>query len=74
MQIKLRQVGNSVGVTFNKEILDKFGLKAGDELNIVVTNQGIQLIPYETDFQETLLAYKKGSAKYRNAMRDLADG
>ena len=39
-----------------------------------VTNEGIKLIPYESDFQETLLAYKEGAAKYRNAMRELADG
>ncbi len=74
MQIKLRQVGNSVGATFPKEILDKFGLKSGDMLNVVVTSEGIQLIPYDSNFQETLLAYKEGAAKYRNAMRKLADG
>lgn len=74
MEIKLRQVGNSIGTTFPKEILDKFGLKSGDKLNVVVTSEGIQLIPYESDFQETLLAYKEGAAKYRNAMRELADG
>jgi putative addiction module antidote len=74
MQIKLRQIGHSVGVTIAKEILDKFGLKAGDELNVVVTNCGIQLIPYESNFQESVAAYKIGSAKYRNAMKDLADG
>lgn len=74
MQIKLRQVGNSVGATFPKEILDKFGLKSGDELNLIVTSEGIQLTPYESNFQETLLAYKQGAAKYRNAMKELADG
>ena len=74
MQIKLRQVGNSVGATFPKEILDKFGLKPGDMLNVVVTSEGIQLTPYESNFQETLSAYREGAAKYRNAMRELADG
>jgi putative addiction module antidote len=72
MQIKLRQVGNSIGATFPKEVLDKFGLKSGDELNLVVTSEGIQLIPFEPNFAETLSAYKEGAAKYRNAMRELA--
>lgn len=72
MEIKLRQVGNSIGTTFPKEILDKFGLKSGDKLNVVVTNEGIKLIPYESGFQKTLLAYKEGAAKYRNAMKELA--
>ena len=49
-------------------------LKPGDELNVVVTSEGIQLIPYDSNFQEALLAYKQGAAQYRNAMRELADG
>ena len=39
-----------------------------------LVSMGIQLIPYDSNFQETLLAYKEGAAKYRNAMRELADG
>ncbi len=74
MQIKLRKVGNSVGTTFPKEVLERFGLKPGDELNVIVTSEGIQLIPYDSNFQDYLAAYKEGSAKYRNAMRELADG
>lgn len=74
MQIKLRQVGNSIGATFPKEVLDKFGLKVGDELNIIVTASGIELTPFDPNFSETISAYKEGAAKYRNAMKELADG
>ena len=71
---KLRKIGNSTGITLPKEILDKLGLKEGDTLNIVLTSDGIQLTPYNPDFEVALQAYKEGKSMYRNAMRKLANG
>ena len=73
MELKLRKVGNSLGTTFPKEILDRFGLKEGDRMNVVLTADGIQLIPYDPNFERVMEAYQEGKAKYRNAMRQLAD-
>ncbi|MEQ8956789.1 MAG: AbrB/MazE/SpoVT family DNA-binding domain-containing protein, partial [Coleofasciculus sp. C2-GNP5-27] len=44
MEIKLRKVGNSIGTTFPKEILDKFDLREGDTLTLVVMEDGIKLM------------------------------
>jgi putative addiction module antidote len=74
MHTKLRKVGNSLGVTFPKEVLDKLALKEGDTMNIVLTTEGIQLTPFDPNFEAVMEAYKEGKAKYRNAMRKLADG
>ncbi|MGB7248028.1 MAG: AbrB/MazE/SpoVT family DNA-binding domain-containing protein [Phormidesmis sp.] len=74
MQIKLRKVGNSVGTTFPKEILDKFNLREGDALTLVVLEDGLKLIAYDPEFEKVMAAYKQGASQYRNAMRELADG
>jgi len=74
MQTKLRKIGNSIGVTFPKEILDKLDLKEGDTMNIVLTTEGIKLTAFDPNFEAVIEAYKEGKAKYRNAMRKLADG
>lgn len=74
MQIKLRKLGNSVGTTFPKEILDKFNLKEGDELTLVVMEDGIKLMTYDPEFERVMAAYKQGASQYHNAMRELADG
>ena len=71
---KLRKIGNSTGITLPKEVLDKLGLKEGDTLSIILTSDGIQLTPYNPDFEKALQAYKEGKSMYRNAMRQLADG
>ena len=72
MDTKLRKIGNSVGVTLPKEVLDKYGLKEGDTINIVLTTEGIQLSPFDPNFDAVMKAYKEGKAKYRNAMRELS--
>ncbi|MEM6404039.1 MAG: AbrB/MazE/SpoVT family DNA-binding domain-containing protein [Cyanobacteria bacterium P01_A01_bin.68] len=74
MEIKLRKVGNSIGTTFPKEILDKFNLREGDSLTLVVMEDGIKLMVYDPEFEQVMAAYKQGASQYRNAMRELADG
>ena len=74
MQIKLRKVGNSIGTTFPKEILDKFNLREGDTLSLIVMEDGIKLMTYDPNFAKVMEAYKQGASQYRNAMRQLADG
>jgi putative addiction module antidote len=74
MEIKLRKVGNSIGTTFPKEILDKFDLREGDTLTLVVMEDGIKLMAYDSEFEQVVAAYKQGASQYRNAMRELADG
>jgi putative addiction module antidote len=74
MQIKLRKVGNSIGTSFPKEVLDRLGLAEGDIMNLVVTDDGIKLTAHDPNFDKVMAAYKSGAAKYRNAMRELADG
>ena len=74
MQIKLQKVGNSIGATFPKEVLEKLGLKEGDALTLVVMEDGIRLTAHDPEFDQVMAAYQQGASQYRNAMKELADG
>ncbi|MEO0946597.1 MAG: AbrB/MazE/SpoVT family DNA-binding domain-containing protein [Cyanobacteria bacterium J06641_5] len=74
MEIKLRQIGNSVGATFPKEALDRLGLKEGDRLTLSIADGEMRISAYDPNFEKAMAAYEKTSARYRNAMRELADG
>jgi putative addiction module antidote len=74
MQVKLRKVGNSIGTSFPKEVLDRLGLVEGDSMNLVITDDGIKLVIHDPNFDKVMQAYKEGASQYRNAMRELADG
>jgi antitoxin component of MazEF toxin-antitoxin module len=49
MQIKLRKVRNSIGSTFPKEILEKFNLSEGDELTLAAMEDGLKLMPDDSE-------------------------
>jgi putative addiction module antidote len=42
MEVKLQKVGNSIGTSFPKEVLDRLGLVEGDTMNLVVNDDEIE--------------------------------
>ena len=47
MNITIRKIGNSEGVIIPKEVLDRLGLKAGDEFELKETGNTLELAPQE---------------------------
>jgi antitoxin MazE len=72
MQTKLRKVGTSLGTTLPKDVIDRLGLREGDQLNIAITFEGIMLSPYDPDFEAFLNAAEETTAEYRDALKALA--
>ena len=69
---KVRKVGRSSGVILAKDVLEHYKLQDGDEVHVVVEQDGIKLMPYDPAFDEQMEAYRKGARKFRNALRELA--
>ncbi|OJF95157.1 AbrB/MazE/SpoVT family DNA-binding domain-containing protein [Pararhizobium antarcticum] len=72
MNVTIRKIGNSEGIIIPKEVLDRFGLKAGDELQINENGSKIELVPQKADLAEQLRAARIGMKKYHTALRELA--
>lgn len=72
MNVTVRKIGNSEGVIIPREVLDRHSLKAGDSLTIVEQGDGFRLVPATADLAAQLEAARKGMAKYRVALRELA--
>ncbi len=68
----VRRVGNSLGITLPKTIVDNYHLTEGDELHLVETKDGIMLTPFDPQFAEWAESFEKGVRKYRNALKALA--
>jgi len=71
-KVKVRKVGNSLGAILPGEVAARLRVKEGDTLSVTETPDGIQLSPYDPDFEEAMEAFEKVRARYRNAMRRLA--
>ena len=72
MNVTIRKIGNSEGVIIPKEVLDRLGLKAGDELSLHEVDNGMQLVVQQADLTEQVKAARAGMEKYRVALRELA--
>jgi putative addiction module antidote len=71
-ELKLRQVGGSVGATLPKDMVDRLHLGAGDRVFAVETEQGILLTPYDPLVAEVLEIAGRVAGRHRAALRELA--
>jgi putative addiction module antidote len=71
-EVRLRQVGGSIGATLPKDMADRLHLAAGDRVLVVETAQGILLTPFDPDVEAGLVLAAKAAKQYRNALRELA--
>ena len=72
LKTAVRRVGNSLGITLPKTIVDNYHLTEGDELNLVETNDGLVLTPFNPKFAEWAKAYEKTNRRYKNTLKALA--
>lgn len=73
VELKLRKIGNSVGVVLPKEALARLNATEGDVLVLTeTTDGGFRLTATDPSFAEKMTVAEKISRRYRNALRELA--
>jgi len=70
--LKLRRVGNSLGLILPRKMIAELGVVEGDRLFAVRTAEGLRLTPYDPNFAAAIESGRRYMRRYRNAMRDLA--
>ena len=70
--VKVRRVGNSLGVILTKDVVDSLGVAEGDELFAIRTPDGIRLTPYDPDFAQAIESTRDYMRRHRNALHELA--
>jgi len=73
VQLKVRKVGNSLGVTLPAEAVQTLRVKDGDELFLTQAPGGFRLTPYDPNFEETMKVAEGFMGRYKNALRKLAE-
>ncbi|MCA9483642.1 MAG: hypothetical protein KC553_07920 [Nitrospina sp.] len=73
LDLKVRKIGNAHGVILPKELLSRLQLGEGDRLFVTEAPDGsYRITPYDPGFDKHMSAIKKGMARYRNTLRELA--
>ena len=70
---KVIAVGNSAGVIVPREMLSRLRLEKGDTVYLSETPAGIQLTPFDEEFELKMKAADRVIRKYRDALKKLAE-
>lgn len=70
--LKLRAIGNSVGVVLPKELLARLDLREGDTVHVVEQPGGLTLTRLSPEQEEQLRIGREVMRKYRNVLHELA--
>jgi putative addiction module antidote len=72
METKIRKIGNSLGVTLPKQLIDELHLKSGDKLTIEKNGPNLELKPVDPEFEEWAEAYRQANTDYKEVLKELA--
>ena len=73
LELKLRKIGNSVGIVLPKEALNKLGVEEGDSVMLTSGNDNsLNLAKPNSSVSEQLRVAQDLMNRYRNTLRELA--
>jgi len=72
VKLKVRKVGNSLGLVLPQEALTQLGVTEGDELLLTASSEGMRLTPHDPGFQRKMAIAEGICRKYRDTIRELA--
>jgi putative addiction module antidote len=70
--VRVRKVGNSLGILLTKDVVEVLGVTEGDQLFAVRTPDGIRLTPFDPDFASAIESSRDYMRRHRDAMHELA--
>ena len=70
--IKVREIGNSLGVVLPKELIVRLRVSKGDQLFVQETVDGLRLTAYDPEFQKQMEIAKMVMQEDRDALRALS--
>lgn len=70
--VRVRKVGNSLGILLTKDVIEVLGVAEGDQLFAVRTPDGIRLTPFDPDFATAIESTREYMRQHRDAMHELA--
>lgn len=71
-ELRLRKIGNSVGIVLPKEVLAHLNVSEGDTLTLTEAQDGVRLSAGNPEFAQKMALFESLSRRYRNALRELA--
>ena len=73
MKLEVKKIGNSDGLILPRELMQRFDIKRGQQFHVnEIAGGGLQLLPYDPDFEKTMEAADEIMDEYRDTLATLA--
>jgi len=72
LELKLRKIGNSLGIVLPKEALAHLKVEEGDSLSVTEAADGLRLTVSDAEFSKTMAVFESLNRRYRNTLKELA--
>jgi putative addiction module antidote len=72
IELKIRKVGDALGVVFPREALARLGVEDGARLFLTETPDGYRITSHDPEFEHQMRLAEDGMARYSNTLRALA--
>ncbi len=72
LELKIRKVGNSLGIVLPKEALAHLDVREGDTLTLTEAQDGVRITATNPEFSKTMAVFESLNRRYRNTLRELA--
>jgi putative addiction module antidote len=73
MKIEVKRIGNSDGFILPREVMQRLDIQRGQQFNLIeLAGGGLQLLPYDPDFEQTLDTADEIMDEYRDTLATLA--
>jgi putative addiction module antidote len=72
LALKIRKVGNSLGLTLPQEAASRLRVREGDTVYLTEAPDGFRITGYDPEFEEQMAIARQVMRKRRNALRELA--
>lgn len=71
-ELKLRKIGNSLGVILPKEAISKLHASEGDTITLAENSGGFQMSAVDPEFNRAMAVFQDLAQRYRNTLAELA--
>ena len=73
MKLEVKKIGNSTGVILPRDLVTRLNLQQGQWLHVSeLADGGVQLTPYDPDFDQAMSVVDDIMDEYRDTLRALA--
>jgi putative addiction module antidote len=73
VELKVRKIGNSLGVVLPKEVIEELRTGEGKKLFLRKSPDGTYVVtPFDVEFEKQMKIAEECADRYRNTLRELA--